>query len=124
MATNYEQLSRFTFLTVLVSYTSLIIVYVLSILMFPSCGRQASLFFTALHIVPLLFFLPSLLRHNVRTYVWLCFIALGYFLVSVPNAFGCPTVLTVLEPVLVVIMFIAAMMYVRWRSRALKARQQ
>ena len=124
MPTNYERLSRYTFYTVLACYMSLLVVYVLSLLIYPSCGRSANLFIAALHIVPLLFFLPSLLRHNVRAYVWLCFMALGYFLVAVPNAVGCPTVLAMVEPTLIVIMFIAAMMFVRWRSRALKERDQ
>lgn len=120
--TNYERLSRFTYLTVMVSYASLLVLYVLILIMFPSCGRSANLFIAGIHLLPLLCFLPSLMRQNIRSYVWLCFILCGYFLAAVPNAFGCSTVLNILEPILVMIMFIAAMMYTRWRSRALKAR--
>jgi uncharacterized membrane protein len=123
MSANYEQLSRYTFITVMVTYASLLVLYVLTLLMYPSCQRSANLFIAGLHLVPLLCFLPSLMRHHVRGYVWLCFILCGYFLTAVPNALGCTTVLNVMEPVLVMVLFITAMMYVRWRSRALAARQ-
>ena len=119
---NYEALSRYTFLTVLVCYASLLFLFVFNNLIFPSCGRSANLTIAGIHIVPLLFFLPSMLRHNIRSYVWLCFLSLGYFLAAVPNTFGCTTLSNVLEPVLISTMFIAAMMYIRWRSGALKAR--
>ncbi|MGK0441386.1 MAG: putative membrane protein [Pseudohongiellaceae bacterium] len=123
MSANYVLLSRYTYITVLVTYASLLVLYVLTLLMYPSCGRSANLFIAGLHIVPLLFFLPSLMRHHVRAYVWLCFILCGYFLAAVPNALGCSTVLNVTEPILVVVLFISAMMYVRWRSRVMAARQ-
>lgn len=122
MSSHYEVLSRYSAAIVLACYGALLILFTLNTLIVPSCGRHANLLIAGLHIVPLLFFLPSLLRHNVRSYVWLCFISLGYFLVVVPNALACSTVLNVLEPVLIVILFVAAMFYIRWRSRALKAR--
>ena len=124
MSANYEQLSRYTFNTALLTYASLLVLYVLTLLMYPSCGRSASITIAALHLLPLLCFLPGLMRGNVRSYVWLCFILLGYFITAVPNALGCSTVLNIMEPVLIVVLFIAAMMFIRWRSRALKARQE
>ena len=123
MSANYEQLSRYTFNTVLVTYASLLVLYVLTLLMYPSCGRSASVIIAGLHLIPLMCFLPGLMKGNVHSYVWLCFILLGYFIVAVPNALGCSTVLNVMEPILIVVLFTAAMMFIRWRSKALKARQ-
>ena len=122
MSNNYQRLSGYTFYTVLFSYASLLVLYVLTLLMYPSCGRSGNLLIAGLHLVPLLCFLPSLMRQHIRSYVWFCFMLLGYFLVAVPNALGCSTVLNILEPILVVVLFTAAMMHVRWRSRAIKAK--
>ncbi|WP_019530545.1 DUF2069 domain-containing protein [Dasania marina] len=121
MTNPYQRLSRYSFYTVLFCYASLLLLYVLTLLMYPSCGRSANLFIAALHLLPLLAFLPSIMRQHVRSYVWLCFMLLGYFLAAVPNALGCSTPLNILEPILIVLLFSAGMMYVRWRSRALKA---
>lgn len=119
ISNNYASLSRYCFYTVVVSFISLQVIFVLSLLMFPSCGRSPSLFFTLFHVLPLLAFFPSVLKLQVRSYVWLCFILLGYFLVAVPNVMACTTWLSVMEVASIVVMFIAAMMFVRWRSRAL-----
>lgn len=124
MTANYEQLSRFTYITVLVAYAALLVLYVLTLLMYPSCGRSANLVIAGLHLVPLMCFLPSLMRHNLNSYVWLCFLCLAYFLGAVQNALACTTVLNVTEPLLLVVLFCSAMMYVRWRARALRARQE
>lgn len=119
MSVGYQQLSDNSRLLVLAVYSSILLVFVVSTVLMPSCGRQPNVLIMLLHVIPLLCFLPGLLTQNVRSYVWLCFLSLGYFLVAVPNAFGCQTVLNILEPVLISVMFIAAMFYVRWRSRAL-----
>ncbi len=78
-------------------------------------------FIWSVKIIPLLMFLPGMLRDNLRSYVWLCFVSLGYFLVLVQRIFaqpGDPMVILGLSSV--VILFIAAMLYVRWRAQALR----
>lgn len=119
MSASYRQLASISQRTVLISYAALLFIFIYSTLLMPSCDRQPNLFLALLHLVPMLCFLPGMLRHNVRSYVWVCFLSLGYFIVAVGNAFGCTTFINVLEPVLIVLMFSAGTLYVRWYSRHL-----
>ncbi len=73
-------------------------------------------------LLPLLLFLPGMLRDNLRSFIWVCFVCLGYFLVLVQRVFAQPDSLLVISGlVAVVVLFIAAMLYVRWRARELRA---
>jgi len=73
-------------------------------------------------LVPLLLFLPGMRRDNLRSYIWLCFVCLGYFASLVVRLFAAPG-----DPLLItglvadVVLFISAMLYVRWRARELRA---
>ena len=68
--------------------------------------------------VPLAIFIPGMLRENLRSYIWLCFVSLIYFMVLVLKLFADPTdPLAILGMVSVVGMFVSAMLYVRWCSR-------
>jgi len=69
-----------------------------------------------------LIFLPGMLKDNLRSYIWLCFVCLGYFMILVQRIFAQPdSLLVVIGLVAVVILFTAAMLYVRWRARELRA---
>jgi len=73
-------------------------------------------------LIPLLMFLPGMLRNNLRTYIWLCFVCLLYFLVLVERLFAQPdSVIATIGMIAVVILFNASMLFVRWRARELKA---
>ncbi len=73
-------------------------------------------------LLPLLIFLPGMLKDNLRSYIWLCFISLGYFILGVERLFAQPgSLLAMLGMFAIVILFIAAMLFVRWRARELKA---
>ena len=73
-------------------------------------------------VVPLLLFVPGVLRDNLRSYIWLCFVCLGYFMALVERLFAQPgNVLAMVGMVAVVVLFMASMMYVRWRARELRA---
>ncbi len=73
-------------------------------------------------LLPLLIFLPGMLRDRLRTFIWLCFVSLLYFIALVERLFAMPgNVQAVIGMVAVVTLFIAAMMYVRWRARELRA---
>ena len=73
-------------------------------------------------LVPLLIFLPGMLRDRLRTFIWLCFVSLLYFIALVERLFALPgNVQAIIGMVAVVTLFIAAMMYVRWRARELRA---
>ena len=72
-------------------------------------------------LLPLLIFLPGMLRDRLRTYIWLCFVALLYFVALVERLFAVPdSLLAATGMVAVVTVFIAGMMYVRWRARELR----
>ncbi|MEP5766441.1 MAG: DUF2069 domain-containing protein [Halieaceae bacterium] len=80
--------------------------------------RQPPLTIWVLRVLPLLIFLPGLVQDRPRTYIWICFVILMYFLILVLRLFAAPT-----DPVAwvgmisVVSLFVAAMMYARWRSQ-------
>jgi uncharacterized membrane protein len=84
--------------------------------------RQAPPVIWGLRTLPLLVFLPGLIRDRVRTHIWLCFVILLYFLTVVLRLFYNPA-----DPVAWVAMasivtcFVAAMLYARWRSQELRA---
>jgi len=73
------------------------------------------------YCLPLLVFLPGMLRDRLRSYIWLCFVCLLYFMRLVVSLFAEPgSALAVVGTVAVVTLFIAAMMYVRWRAREIR----
>ena len=83
--------------------------------------HQAPWFIWLLKLLPLLLFLPGMLNDNLRSFIWLCFVCLGYFLILVQRVFAQPDSLLVIGGLIaVVILFIAAMLYVRWRARELR----
>jgi uncharacterized membrane protein len=83
--------------------------------------HQAPGFIWVLKLLPLLIFLHGMLKDNLRSYIWLCFVCLGYFLVLVQRIFAQPdNLLVICGLTAVVILFIAAMLYVRWRARELQ----
>lgn len=72
-------------------------------------------------LLPLLLFLPGMLRDRLRSYIWLCFVSLLYFIALVERLFARPgDSLALVGLVAVILLFISAMMYSRWRSRELK----
>jgi uncharacterized membrane protein len=84
--------------------------------------HAAPWFIWLLKLAPLLLFLPGMRRDRLRSYIWLCFVCLGYFLQLVQRIFAQPDSLLVIGGLIaVVVLFIAAMLYVRWRARELRA---
>jgi uncharacterized membrane protein len=72
-------------------------------------------------LLPLLIFLPGMLRDNLRSYIWLCFVSLLYFVALVERLFALPgSALAWTGMIAVVVLFIAAMLYVRFRARELR----
>ena len=83
--------------------------------------HQAPWVIWLVYLLPLLIFLPGMLRDSLRSYIWLCFVCLLYFMRLVEHLFAEPgTPLAVIGTIAVVTLFIAAMMYVRWRARELR----
>jgi uncharacterized membrane protein len=72
-------------------------------------------------VLALLIFLPGMLRDNLRSYIWVCFVSLMYFMALVIRLFARPdSVLAMIGMAAVVTLFCSAMLYVRWRARELK----
>jgi len=68
-----------------------------------------------LSTLPLLLFLPGILRQNWRSHIWLCFVLLIYFMANVDSLFSPqPSVFDYLQAILIPTLFIAAMLYCRW----------
>jgi len=69
-------------------------------------------------LLPLLIVLPGMLKDKLRPYIWLCFIVLFYFTQSVVETFlskggGLDLIITILT----VVLFISAMMHVKWERQ-------
>lgn len=82
-------------------------------------GRQPSLTIWLVRIVPLLVFVPGMLKRNLRSLAWLCFVVLMYFMIAVTEAMS-PLRLWInyVEVVLSVAIFLTAMMTIRWQAQA------
>ena len=71
---------------------------------------------------PLLIFLPGMVRDNLRSYIWVSFVSLGYFILAVQRLFAQPqSALAAAAVAAVVVLFVASMLYVRWRAREWRA---
>lgn len=82
-------------------------------------------FIWLLKILPLLLFLRGMLKDNLRSFIWVCFVCLGYFMLLVQRLFADPAdPLSIIGMLAVVALFIAAMLYVRWRAHELRGSTQ
>ena len=71
-------------------------------------------------LVPLLIFIPGLIKENYKSISLLCFITLPYFIVAVNHLFA-PNYhwLDLLELIIVVVLFHSTMMFSRWKQYSL-----
>jgi uncharacterized membrane protein len=84
-------------------------------------ANGAPWFIWAFKLLPLSLFFRGMLRDNLRSYIWLCFVCLGYFLLFVQRLFVTPTdLLLITGMVALVLLFVSSMLYVRWRARELR----
>ena len=68
----------------------------------------------SLKLIPLLIFIPGLIKQTFRTYSWICFVCLIYFVVIFPVAYTRSLWSDWLITLLVTILFISSMMTSRW----------
>ncbi len=72
-------------------------------------------------VLPLVIFLPGMLQDQLRSYIWLCFVLLLYFMRLVVALFEAPgSPMHIVGMIAVVTLFTSAMLYVRWRARELR----
>jgi uncharacterized membrane protein len=75
-----------------------------------------------LPLLPLVIFMPSVARDNLRAVIWVCFVTLFYFVFSVEWVFAQPQSLIATSGlVLVVLLFSSSVAYIRLRGRQLRA---
>ena len=100
--------------------TRIFFVLLLATLTCSSLVRQQPLVILALTLLPLLIFIPGLIRERYKSLSMLCFVTLLYFIVAVTNLFA-PTRswLDILETLLIVLLFSGAMMFSRWKQYSL-----
>lgn len=73
---------------VMMTYFSLLIVFTAySLWQLPGSNLPSITFLWLMRSVPLLIFLPGLLKRHLRTFAWLSFVVLLYFVQSVQTAF-------------------------------------
>jgi uncharacterized membrane protein len=65
-------------------------------------------------VIPLLIFIPGFIKAHYRTYSWLCFAVLPYFIWLTPLVMGRGSLADWVLIVLVVLLFMGAMMTSRW----------
>lgn len=98
----------------------------IGLLSFWNLSRESgpSLVVWAIQVTPLLIFLPGMAIQHYRTYSWLCFVLLLYFILAVQNALmSTSNMLDYVFLTLVVLLFIASMMTSRWVQYSTKTQQ-
>ena len=94
----------------LFSFAALLIIFTLLNLL----NEKSNLAFWLFQTFPLLIFIPLLHRPTHRTYSWLCFVSLMYFVGIIPLLMSSWSVSYWLITLLICSLFIAAMMTSRW----------
>ncbi len=73
-------------------------------------------------LLPLLLFVHGMLHDRLRSFIWLCFVSLLYFIALVERLFATPWApLPWVGMLAVVLLFCSAMLYVRARAREWQA---
>ena len=71
-------------------------------------------------LLPLVIFLPGIARDNLRSFIWLSFVVLAYFVWAVLALFARPDDgLSIAGVVLLVMLFMVTALYIRYRGREL-----
>ncbi len=118
---NYAQLSRRALWVTRASLIGLLVLMVLTTVVVPSGGRAPNWIICLLLSAPLLVVLPGVVRGAVAAHIWASFVSMFYFIVAVTNLFlPRRSLFDGLELLLSMTLFVAAMLFARWRSRALR----
>lgn len=102
----------------LVSFWAQVLVLTITTWWLHQEGRQPSVTIWLVRVLPLLVFVPGLMRNDFRSLAWLCFVCLMYFMLAVTEAMS-PLRLWInyVEVALSVTVFVSAMMTIRWCSQ-------
>ena len=92
------------------SYIGLLVFFSLQNLL----GETGNLKTWLVEMIPLIIFIPGLLKQTHRTYSWICFVSLMYFLAIIPLLMAHWRWSDWLVTILVCTLFLSAMMTSRW----------
>jgi uncharacterized membrane protein len=97
-------------MTVWATYAGLILMFIVMNLL----GKSSNFALLAFQILPLMLFIPGLLKNSHRTYSWLCFVVLMYFVAIIPLLMTRWWMTDWILVTLICVLFVAAMMTSRW----------
>lgn len=106
----------------LLATAMLLAIIVIETLIAPSGGRAPNPVVWFALSLPLLILLPGLWRGGLRSYAWMSFVSLLYFAQAVTALFVAQQrVWDWLDLVASVLLFVCALLFIRWRARADRA---
>ncbi|MBR9883547.1 MAG: DUF2069 domain-containing protein [Oceanospirillales bacterium] len=104
------------------SYFGLLILFSLWYLVLVPAKSEHPWVIWLIHMLPLMAFLPVVLKGQPRGHAWLCFVLLLYFMEAVLAALVPNTRwLGLIESLLLATLFTSAMLYARWKSQLKRA---
>lgn len=113
---------RLSYFLTLASYAVLLLALSASLLWDRPVNSPANAVIWAVVVLPLLAFLPGLLKARFRTCIWLCFVLLLYFLQLTLVLWGDRAGWSDwLAMAALVLLYVAAMFFARWQQQALRA---
>lgn len=108
-------------ISVLLSMTAIIIILTLDNWLYGPLSVSRWL----VQILPLLAFIPSLFSKNLRSYQWLCFAILLYFIYAVLNAFSPGKLISgIMLTLFCVLLFCSAIIYIHKHQKDQKHKSQ
>jgi len=116
---SYAALARHARRATLIAFGLLLLVITVNRWLTPVGGWRENGIIWLIQCAPLLIFLPGLWRGVVSTYAWLGFVVLVYFAGAVTRLF-LPhwRALDTINLILTVVLFVFALLFIRWRARA------
>ena len=119
---SYQRKSEWAHKFTLISLALLLLSIVIDTLVAPTGGRHANPVVWLALSLPLLILLPGLWRGGLNSCVWLGFVSMLYFAQAVVASFS-PLwrSLDILQLLFSIALFTGALLFVRWRARALRS---
>lgn len=116
MSVSLESKARWARLTCQICYALMLLMMVITSLPGQIPEQVSIAVVLSIKLIPLLIMLPGLVKNSLRAYIWLCFIILFYFTQAVVESFLSLGALSDLFiSIISVILFISAMLYVKWQ---------
>jgi uncharacterized membrane protein len=113
-----EKKAFVSYWVLVVCYIDILVLFTVKTLIWPSADREPNLTIWLFHMIPMLPFLPGLIKKNHRHYVGLCYITIVYFMSSGGNLFNQNVhIYDWLTVVLCVLIYISGLLAARWQKQ-------